>query len=140
MGEFVKVTEAAAVPVGELAAFDVGGTPVAVANVGGTLYAFDDTCTHLHCSLAEGSLDGTVVTCPCHRSQFDVTTGEVLRGPAKRPCEATPCTWRTTIFGYRADPGTRLFVSVSVATRRRRSAMCRRALYAIARLSADRDR
>jgi nitrite reductase/ring-hydroxylating ferredoxin subunit len=85
MGEFVRVTEAAAVLVGELAAFDVGGTSVAVANVGGTLYAFGDTCTHLRCSLAEGSLDGTVVTCTCHGSQFDVTTGEVLRGPAKTP-------------------------------------------------------
>ena len=46
---------------------------------------FGDTCTHLHCSLAEGDLDATVVTCPCHGSQFDVTTGEVLRGPAQEP-------------------------------------------------------
>ena len=85
MGEFVKVTEAAAVAEGELAAFDVGGARIAVANVGGTLHAFGDTCTHLQCSLAEGHLDGAVVTCPCHGSQFDVTTGEVLRGPAQEP-------------------------------------------------------
>lgn len=85
MGEFVKVTDAAAVAESELAAFDVGGVRVAVANVGGTLYAFGDTCTHLGCSLAEGDLDGTVVTCPCHGSQFDVTTGDVLRGPAQEP-------------------------------------------------------
>ena len=85
MGEFVKVTEAAAVAEGELEAFDIGGERVAVANVGGTLHAFGDTCTHLQCSLAEGRLDGTVVTCPCHGSRFDVTTGEVLRGPAQEP-------------------------------------------------------
>ena len=85
MSEFVKVAEAAEVAEGELAAFDVGGVRVAVANVGGTLYAFGDTCTHLGCSLAEGDLDGTVVTCPCHASQFDVTTGDVLRGPAQEP-------------------------------------------------------
>jgi nitrite reductase/ring-hydroxylating ferredoxin subunit len=30
-------------------------------------------------------LDGTTVTCGCHRSQFDVTSGAVLRGPARRP-------------------------------------------------------
>jgi nitrite reductase/ring-hydroxylating ferredoxin subunit len=83
MGEFVKVTDAAEVAEGELAAFDVEGARIAVANVGGTLHAFGDTCTHLHCSLAEGELDGTVVTCPCHGSQFDVTTGDVLRGPAQ---------------------------------------------------------
>ena len=85
MGEFVKVTEAATVTEGELEAFDIGGERVAVANVGGTLHAFGDTCTHLQCSLAEGRLDGTVVTCPCHGSRFDVTTGEVLRGPAQEP-------------------------------------------------------
>jgi 3-phenylpropionate/trans-cinnamate dioxygenase ferredoxin component len=65
--------------------FDVEGTKVNVAGVGGQLHAFDDTCTHKACSLAKGKLDGTTVTCPCHGSQFDVTSGAVLRGPAKRP-------------------------------------------------------
>ena len=85
MSEFVKVTDAAEIAEGELAAFDVEGARIAVANVGGTLHAFGDTCTHLHCSLAEGELDGIVVTCPCHGSQFYVTTGGVLRGPAQEP-------------------------------------------------------
>jgi len=62
MGEFVKVTDAVGVAEGALAAFDVGGERIAVANVGGTLHAFGDTCTHLHCSLAHGELEGTVVT------------------------------------------------------------------------------
>ncbi len=65
--------------------FNVGGTKVSVANVGGHLHAFDDTCTHTGCSLATGKLDGNTVTCPCHGSQFDVTSGAVLRGPARRP-------------------------------------------------------
>jgi 3-phenylpropionate/trans-cinnamate dioxygenase ferredoxin component len=56
-----------------------------VANVGGTFYAFDDTCTHLQCSLAEGALEETTVTCTCHGSQFDVTSGAVLQGPAQEP-------------------------------------------------------
>jgi nitrite reductase/ring-hydroxylating ferredoxin subunit len=85
MGEFANVTDAAEIAEGEMAAFELGGARIAVANVGGTLHAFGDTCTHLHCSLAEGDLDGTVVTCPCHGSQFDVTTGGVLRGPAQEP-------------------------------------------------------
>jgi len=88
MGEFVTVADAAEVGEGELAAFEVGGERIAVANVGGTLHAFDDTCTHLRCSLAEGELEGTVVTCPCHGSQFDVTSGEVLRGPASEPVQS----------------------------------------------------
>ncbi len=66
-------------------AFDIGGTKVTVANAAGRLYAFDDTCTHQGCSLAMGDLAGTTVTCACHGSQFDITTGAVLRGPAQRP-------------------------------------------------------
>lgn len=85
MGEFMKVADAAEIAEGELGAFDVAAVRVAVANVGGAFYAFGDTCTHLQCSLAEGQLEGTVVTCACHGSQFDVTTGEVLRGPAQKP-------------------------------------------------------
>ena len=88
MGEFVRVADSAEVAEGELAAFDVGGERIAVANVGGTFHAFNDTCTHLQCSLAEGELEGTVVTCPCHGSQFDVTSGEVLRGPAQEPVQS----------------------------------------------------
>ncbi len=85
MGEFVTVADTTEIVEGELAAFEVGGERIAVANVGGTFHVFDDTCTHLRCSLAEGDLEGTVVTCPCHGSQFDVTTGAVLRGPAQEP-------------------------------------------------------
>ena len=70
---------------GEMRVFDVARTTVNVANVNGHLYAFDDTCTHMGCSLADGELDGTTVTCACHGSQFNVTSGDVLRGPAQRP-------------------------------------------------------
>ena len=69
---------------GTMAAFEAGGVHVAVANIDSTLYAFGGTCPHRQCSLAEGTLVGAVVTCPCHGSQFDVTTGERLRGPAVR--------------------------------------------------------
>jgi 3-phenylpropionate/trans-cinnamate dioxygenase ferredoxin subunit len=70
--------------------FDVSGTKVTVAGSDGGLYAFDDTCTHAGCSLATGDLDGTTVTCPCHGSQFDITSGSVLRGPARRPVRSRP--------------------------------------------------
>src|SRR5262249_3439573 len=70
---------------GAMRAFDVAGTKVTIARTAGHLYAFDDTCTHKGCSLAKGKLNGTVVTCPCHGSEFDVTSGAVVRGPAQRP-------------------------------------------------------
>ena len=79
----VTTIKASETPVGGVAAFDVRGTRVAVANVGGTYYAFDDACTHEQCLLAEeGELTGTTLTCTCHGSQFDVRTGTVLAPPA----------------------------------------------------------
>jgi len=86
----VRVGTVNEVATGEIRAYDVAGIKVDVANVEGQLYAFDDTCTHRGCSLASGKLDGTIVTCPCHRSQFDVTSGAVLRGPATRPVRSRP--------------------------------------------------
>ena len=74
----------------ELAAGEVSGARIAIARAAGSVYAFGDTCTHLGCSLAEGSLGGTIVTCPCHGSQFDVTTGDVVRGPAREPVGSYP--------------------------------------------------
>jgi len=81
----VKVGNASDVVKNEMRVFDVAGTKVSIANALGHLYAFDDTCTHMGCSLAKGKLDGTMVTCPCHGSQFDVTSGDVIRGPAQLP-------------------------------------------------------
>ncbi len=60
-------------------------TPVAVYNIGGVYYATDDKCTHTGAPLSTGRLDGIKVTCPWHGSCFDITTGEVLQGPARRP-------------------------------------------------------
>ena len=87
MAEFVVVAGANELGEGEMRALEVRSNRVAVANVGGTFYAFDDTCTHLRCSLAEGDLEGTTVICPCHGSEFDVRSGEVLQGPAREPVE-----------------------------------------------------
>jgi nitrite reductase/ring-hydroxylating ferredoxin subunit len=35
--------------------------------------------------LSDGTLKGGKVTCPCHGSIFDVKTGSVVKGPAKKP-------------------------------------------------------
>jgi 3-phenylpropionate/trans-cinnamate dioxygenase ferredoxin subunit len=87
----LPVASTADIPSGELAAFDVAGVRIAVANANGRFFAIDDTCTHEQCSLAElGTLDGTVVTCGCHGAQFDVTTGAVLAPPALSPVKSYP--------------------------------------------------
>jgi nitrite reductase/ring-hydroxylating ferredoxin subunit len=95
MSELITVGGKDEVPQGEMRQFQVGGEDVAVANVEGELHAFSDVCTHRQCSLAEGDLDGTTVTCACHGSEFDVTTGDVLGGPAVEPVQ----TFRVTVEG-----------------------------------------
>ena len=40
--------------------------------------------------LADGYLEGQVIECACHGSQFDVVTGEVLLGPATEPVAVFP--------------------------------------------------
>ena len=87
MADFVTVGRAENLEEGGMRAFDLKGITIAVANVAGTFHAFDDTCTHRQCSLAEGDLEGSTVICPCHGSEFDVESGEVLRGPASEPVE-----------------------------------------------------
>jgi nitrite reductase/ring-hydroxylating ferredoxin subunit len=90
MGEFTAVTALDELGDRELAAFAATGNRIAIARVGDAFYAFGDTCTHQGCSLADGELAGTTVTCHCHGSQFNVTTGDVLRGPAREPVRSYP--------------------------------------------------
>jgi len=42
-------------------------------------YAADSRCPHLGGKLVNGKLEGTIVTCPLHGSQFDLTDGRVVR-------------------------------------------------------------
>jgi nitrite reductase/ring-hydroxylating ferredoxin subunit len=80
---------------GRAVRLEVRGQPVAVFNVNGTFYATQHNCTHEGGPLAEGDLQGTVVTCPWHGSRFDVSTGTLLRGPAQQPLQ----TYRVTVEG-----------------------------------------
>ena len=52
---------------------------VLIANVGGKYYAVAGRCPHLGGRLAQGKLEDTVITCPRHGSQFDITDGHVVR-------------------------------------------------------------
>ncbi len=66
---------------------EVDGVPVLLCNVGGTVYAVEDVCTHDGGPLDEGELDGCRVMCPRHGALFDVTTGAALTLPAVIPLQ-----------------------------------------------------
>ena len=67
---------------GELKRADVGGAPVMLLKQEDRIYATGAVCPHVGAPLDEGERNGTCVTCPWHFSEFDMTTGKVLHGPA----------------------------------------------------------
>lgn len=66
----------------------VDGAPVAVFNVGDRLLAIGARCTHVGGPLDRGRVEAGIVTCPLHGSQFELTSGKVIRGPASQPVRA----------------------------------------------------
>ena len=69
-GEFQK---------GTMKDVSVNGHEILLARVGDKYYAADNRCPHMGGKLSKGKLEGTVVTCPLHGSQFDLTSGQVVR-------------------------------------------------------------
>jgi Rieske Fe-S protein len=58
----------------------LGDQHVVLTRTGDDVHAFSATCTHQGCTV-DGVTDGRI-TCPCHGSVFDATTGKVVQGPA----------------------------------------------------------
>ena len=69
----------------QMTSVEAGGKEIVVVNLDGAYYAIGNRCTHMGCMLSDGTLRGETVTCPCHGSIFDVKTGSVMKGPAKKP-------------------------------------------------------
>lgn len=81
---FEVVLHKDALETGQIIEIIIGGTAIAVANVGGTYHAVSNTCAHAEGPLGEGTLDGHVVACPYHGWQFDVRDGSCLTSPQGR--------------------------------------------------------
>jgi nitrite reductase/ring-hydroxylating ferredoxin subunit len=75
MPDWIPIAEASECPPGTSMERVAEGRMVAIANVDGTLHAIDGLCPHQGGPQGTGGLCGTVLTCPWHGWQFDVTTG-----------------------------------------------------------------
>jgi nitrite reductase/ring-hydroxylating ferredoxin subunit len=75
MAEFVRVARSSEIPRGQGRMFAVNGRQVAVFNADGAFHATDNRCQHQGGPLADGELDGCVVTCPWHGWTYDVSSG-----------------------------------------------------------------
>jgi nitrite reductase (NADH) small subunit len=81
MPRFVKVTTLDALPAGAAAEVEFEGRVIALFNVEGVISAIDGICPHQGGPLAEGMVEGTMVTCPWHGWQIDVRSGKTPLGP-----------------------------------------------------------
>jgi 3-phenylpropionate/trans-cinnamate dioxygenase ferredoxin component len=63
----------------------VDGYRVRVARVGGTLYAFEDRCTHDDSPFDDAPIEDCEITCPRHGARFSLRSGEALSPPAYEP-------------------------------------------------------
>jgi len=82
MGKII-VGKVSDIPSGKLQKVTVDGKDILVTNIDGNFYACDDTCTHAGASLAEGTLEGGVVTCGWHGAKFNCASGKLEKFPAK---------------------------------------------------------
>lgn len=82
MGEFVKVAKKAEIPADTGKCVEAKGKEIALFKVAGKVSAISHICPHQGGPLAEGGLDGTVVTCPWHGWSFDVVSGVCTFNPA----------------------------------------------------------
>jgi len=85
MTDFQKVASVSDIPVGQVKAVELDDERIAICNVGGTLHAVSDICSHAYAHLSEGEFEGNELTCPLHGARFDVTTGKALCLPAVKP-------------------------------------------------------
>ena len=81
----VRLCRIDAVPDGELTPFNIGGIEVLVINLNGSFFCLAARCTHAGAPLGDGTLINDVLVCPWHGSNFRVTDGAVLQGPAEKP-------------------------------------------------------
>ncbi len=55
----------------------------------GKFVGFDSLCTHEGCPVDVFDRPG-IMACSCHSTDFDIATGKVLSGPAKKPMPKKP--------------------------------------------------
>ncbi len=79
MSHYIEVIGVDELEDGEMREVEIDDHLVLVAKVGPQVYVTDARCPHIHAHLAKGTLEGTILTCPLHGSQFDVRDGSVVR-------------------------------------------------------------
>jgi len=64
---------------------EVDGFRVRITRVNGTLYAFEDRCTHDDSPFDDATIEDCEIICPRHGARFSLRSGEALSPPAYEP-------------------------------------------------------
>jgi 3-phenylpropionate/trans-cinnamate dioxygenase ferredoxin component len=64
---------------------EVDGFRVRITRVNGTLYAFEDRCTHDDSPFDDAIIEDCEIICPRHGARFSLRSGEALSPPAYEP-------------------------------------------------------
>jgi 3-phenylpropionate/trans-cinnamate dioxygenase ferredoxin subunit len=89
MSELIEVAKINELSDGSMKEVTAGGHGVLLARTDDKYFATAVRCPHMGGNLAKGKLEGTVVTCPRHGSQFDLSNGQVVRWVGKSGLLAT---------------------------------------------------
>ncbi len=81
---YAKVAKMDEIAPGGMKAYEVNGKEIVLCNYEGKIYAINRRCGHMNAPMEMGTLEGYILTCPMHHSQFDIRTGEALSGPVPR--------------------------------------------------------
>jgi len=79
MSKFTEVAKIEELKSGTTKKVIAEGHEILLARVGDKYYATDNRCPHMKGDLSQGKLEGTIVTCPVHGSQFDISNGQMVR-------------------------------------------------------------
>jgi 3-phenylpropionate/trans-cinnamate dioxygenase ferredoxin subunit len=77
--EFIRLTTTEGIETGGIKGASLDGHEMLVARAGDEYFVADARCPHMGGHLVDGTLEGTVLTCPRHHSQFDLADGRVVR-------------------------------------------------------------
>ncbi len=88
---YIRVCDLGILPADSMKQFLVDGREILAINAHGNVYCLSARCTHAGAPLAEGEVEDDVLTCPWHGSQFKISNGEVIRGPAKQKLATFNC-------------------------------------------------
>ncbi len=99
---FTLICRAEEINEGELYRVDINDKPLLVTKFEAHFFVTDSICTHEEADLSLGNFSTGTLTCPLHRAQFDIATGEVKRGPDGAAAASIP---RLKVYPSKVENG-----------------------------------